>query len=194
MSHKRKLILIDKRFQLRFAFYVSSWIFGLSLVYPLVIQKLLDTLVRISSLDTTGVSFQQATAARETSIAALVLFQIIYLVITLFISIFLSHRIAGPLTKLKNVFKDFSEGKPVGMVRFRKSDHFHDLADDFNRIIESEVRRRKDSQLLLRRSIESIEKAIPYTEAQARIALEKSKADLGELLMHFKEKETAGAK
>lgn len=188
MSHKRKLILIDKRFQLRFAFYVSSWIFGLSLVYPLVIQKLLDTLVRISSLDSTGVSFQQASAARDSSITALVIFQLIYLVITLFISIFLSHRIAGPLMKLRNVFRDFSEGKAVERVRFRKSDHFHDLADDFNRIIEAEVRKRKESQLLLRRSVESIEKAIPYTEAQARIALEKAKAELNELLAHFETK------
>ena len=48
------------------------------------------------------------------------------------ISIFQSHKIAGPLFKVKRFLKSIREGKIPEKVAFRKGDHFQDLASDLN--------------------------------------------------------------
>ncbi|TWT85608.1 signal transduction histidine-protein kinase BaeS [Posidoniimonas polymericola] len=45
-----------------------------------------------------------------------------------------SHSIAGPVVRLKRVIGELADGRQVPSVEFRKADHWHDLADDFNRL------------------------------------------------------------
>ena len=61
-------------------------------------------------------------------------FIIIFLISVL--SIFWSHRIAGPLYRMRIILKDICEGKKVKEVRFRKSDEFKELAEDLNKLVE----------------------------------------------------------
>ncbi len=55
--------------------------------------------------------------------------------------VFQSHRIAGPLHNLKNKLhkirqlKDISEINMIEETRFRRSDYFHELADEYNKTI-----------------------------------------------------------
>lgn len=51
-----------------------------------------------------------------------------------------SHSIAGPVVRLKRVVGELADGKQVPRVTFRKNDHWHDLAADFNRL-NAEVER-----------------------------------------------------
>ena len=45
-----------------------------------------------------------------------------------------SHRHIGPIYRLRNALRDLADGKPVPTVRFRQSDMWGDLADEFNRV------------------------------------------------------------
>jgi len=44
----------------------------------------------------------------------------------------LSNRFAGPMFRLRRSMHDLAQGKPVATLRFRHSDFWQDLADDFN--------------------------------------------------------------
>ena len=69
---------------------------------------------------------------RKEIILLLAFFQIVFLLITFMISIFVSHRIAGPLYKLKNFLRQNGGGKLSPDLYFRKNDHFMDVAEEYN--------------------------------------------------------------
>jgi hypothetical protein len=48
----------------------------------------------------------------------------------------LTNRFAGPVRRLRNYLHQLAEGKPVPPLHFRKGDYWHDLANDFNRVVE----------------------------------------------------------
>ena len=68
-----------------------------------------------------------------------ILFAAVPLAIALIIwlSLFISHKIAGPLVRLNNGLQGLSEGKwPKVPMKFRKGDECHHLADQFNGMVE----------------------------------------------------------
>ena len=52
------------------------------------------------------------------------------------ISIFLSHRIAGPLFKIRRAMDDVTRGNFDQRITFRKNDHFMELQDTFNEMVQ----------------------------------------------------------
>ena len=53
------------------------------------------------------------------------------------ISIFISHRSAGPVYKFENTIKALASGEKVGEIWLRKRDEFYDLAEAINSLIKS---------------------------------------------------------
>lgn len=60
----------------------------------------------------------------------------IIFVIQTVIVIFISHRIAGPLQRLKKYMRRVGDGDFSVRLRFRTYDEIHDVADSFNQMIE----------------------------------------------------------
>ena len=50
--------------------------------------------------------------------------------------LFYSHRITGPMVRLRKYLQDACEGKPVGKLTFRKNDDFFDISDLINKFME----------------------------------------------------------
>jgi hypothetical protein len=48
----------------------------------------------------------------------------------------LTNRFAGPIYRLRNAIRAIVRGEKVPPVKFRKGDFWHDLADDFNAMLE----------------------------------------------------------
>jgi methyl-accepting chemotaxis protein len=167
--YRRSQVLIDKAFQLRFALYVVSWSFALSLVFPLLLQELLKSFIRYLALDPMGPPVQALQAKQNELTALLFAVEALFLGLTFLISIFLSHRIAGPVFKLKRAMREAAaNGYPA--IRFRSADHFQDLADTYNQLVET-VRRRADGAA---RARALIEQALPDAPAGARTTLEQA--------------------
>jgi nitrogen fixation/metabolism regulation signal transduction histidine kinase len=136
MPYRRSIFLINKNFQLKFAFFVCSWLFALSLVYPLIIHNLFEYFARYAELDPTGPPLAALKATRKDILVLLVLLECVFLGVTFLISIFISHRIAGPLYKLQNAFETARTGNLDQTLFFRKKDHFHEIAQSFNEMLE----------------------------------------------------------
>lgn len=53
-------------------------------------------------------------------------------------SVRLSHRLVGPILKLKNRLKEIAQGKSGDPLTFRENDFWKSLAEDFNRAFDSQ--------------------------------------------------------
>lgn len=93
-----------------------------------------------------GTAFQAMAAAYEMMnyyilMAVLVQF-CVSAAFVLLLALYYSHRIAGPIYKLKSAVKQYKNGEAVAGVRFRKSDFLQHLAQGFS-VLFAELTRRK---------------------------------------------------
>jgi methyl-accepting chemotaxis protein len=135
MRYRRSTFLINRPFQLRFSFYTVSWLTALSFVYPVIIYNLFGFFFHYVASDPMGPPVAGLLKTRQEILWLLILFQVIFLAVTFLISVFMSHRIAGPLYKLGRFFEQTKAGNLQHELRFRKRDHFQDLAEQYNEMI-----------------------------------------------------------
>lgn len=134
-SYKRRIYLIDRPFQFRFILYNVFVAIIVSLIYYAANQYFfwkLASLGRAAGLPTNHVFFEFI--GQQTGLMNRVFF-ITGLATTtlLFIhGIFMSHKIAGPIYRMRQHLLGIAGGKKPSPVRFRKGDYFPELADAFN--------------------------------------------------------------
>ena len=133
-GYKRKIYIVDKKFQFKFVimllFFILVTVFTVSFTTFYVIwqnvinefffvpeasKKLGDIYIRTSEL--------------------LILPMIVLSAIAGIAGILISHRIAGPVYRMKKVSEEIAKGNLCVNVKFRKSDELHDLADSMNAMI-----------------------------------------------------------
>ena len=62
----------------------------------------------------------------------------------------ISNRFVGPITRLRGGLKDLGKGNETGTMKFRDNDLWHQVADEFNSVLErvnsqeAEIKRLKD--------------------------------------------------
>jgi signal transduction histidine kinase len=66
----------------------------------------------------------------------LTLAQLALLGIVFVMSLFMSHKIAGPMYKLKNHITNLRSGRKYDHLFFRKGDNFPEIADEFNQFVD----------------------------------------------------------
>jgi len=133
-KYERKQYIVDKKFQYKFVLMLIFFIFLTVLTVsfttfyviwqnvieefffvPEASKKLGDIYLRTSEL--------------------LVLPLAVLAVIGAVAGIFISHRIAGPVYRIKKVSEEIAKGNLSINVKFRKGDELHDLADSMNSMI-----------------------------------------------------------
>lgn len=177
--YRRRIFLINRRFQLRFAFYVCSFLFALSFAYPLIIDSTFDFFIKTLAADPAAPSVVYLDQTRKELLSLLVLMEGVFLSIAFIISIFISHRVAGPLFKLGRYFREARDGNIEQKLFFRKNDYFQELCSDYNAMMESIQKRvnggGSGSQEDLSQSIHHV---IPLIENASTKADPKTRADL----------------
>jgi hypothetical protein len=136
MRHKRRNILVNPSFQLRFAIFNSSWIIGLSLMFPLLLDEAFSIITELAIQDPRGPEVAQVLAAKQDLMRNLYLFESSFILVVFALSVFLSHRVAGPLYKLDQYFREAARtGRLKGGLRFRSGDHFTEVAESYNAMV-----------------------------------------------------------
>ena len=65
----------------------------------------------------------------------IIILPIVFAVLAIIV-VFISHRIAGPLYRLKMYMEKVENGDYSVKLGFRKNDAIHDIADSFNRMVQ----------------------------------------------------------
>lgn len=129
-TYKRSNFIIDPKFQYRFSFFICSLVLVGSMFYPLTIYDLYQRL--IAALP----GSPQLEESRNVLIMWLSLSQLAMLGLVFVITIFVGHKIAGPMYKLKMYLNSMMAGEEYYKLNFRKGDNFHDVADSLNQFTE----------------------------------------------------------
>jgi len=80
------------------------------------------------------------------------------------IGIFLSHRVAGPLFRLKKHMSFVRNGNYSHEIKFRKKDQLHDMADSFNEMVMSLDIRKEIGILYIERLERILNKMISFSK------------------------------
>jgi methyl-accepting chemotaxis protein len=141
MAYRRSIFLINKPFQFRFSLYVCSWLVALSFIYPLIVQSLFDFVFKYMARDPAGPPVEALLNTRREVLTLLIALEVVFLLFSFLISIFMSHRIAGPLYKLSMFLKKAKGGDYSEDLYFRKADHFLELATEYNEMNQATKKR-----------------------------------------------------
>ena len=145
--------------------FISSLVLIASSPYPYVIYKIIESFFSkisegyCSNLETITFSFEQN---KKELILFLVAWQIGFAIFVFIISIFQSHKIAGPIYKLRKLLDEIKNGSIPQNIRFRNGDHFFDLADDVNEALEA-LRSKKNTDY---QYMEDVEKFLEEISSQ----------------------------
>lgn len=130
--YKRSVFLINPSFQLRFSLIVCSIIVISTIIYPVIIY---DFFQALSSANPSIA--KNVVAAQKDLILFLILIQVVITLLVFIVFIFFTHKIAGPLYKLKNHLAHIREGKAISPLTFRDGDYFHDVAEEVTLMLET---------------------------------------------------------
>ena len=133
MSEKiiRKRYIIKKGFQLRFMIIVIVSMLLIALVTSLSIYSaVMQTLV--AQFHGENLALIKHAITYKLFIRSLLLIFAIAIM-----SVFISHRIAGPVYKFERIIRELARGKKVEEFKLRKRDEFYELATAINDLIKS---------------------------------------------------------
>ncbi len=142
--YKRTIFIVDPKFQFKFSIMMCSLVFISSLFYPLIFLQIIDSLANQFPSASTEIA-----TLREQTMKLVVLWQIAFTAFTFICCILFTHKIAGPLYKLKRHLEALRGGIFGTKLYFRNGDYFHDLADDVNETIKSFQERFKDDSVYI---------------------------------------------
>jgi sensor histidine kinase YesM len=130
--YKRSVFLINPSFQLKFSLMVCSLIFLSSLIYPLLLWDFFTEIISLhpqlkNNLDSSTNEF----------LIYLSIVQILFTGLVFILTIFMTHKIAGPLYKLKNHLSSIRQGEPLTPLTFREGDYFQDVAEEISLFLET---------------------------------------------------------
>jgi len=133
-KYKRKILLIDRKFQYKYVFVllslllISVFMVAFTTFYVIwnqVIDEFFFVPEAAKKLSHIFVSTTWMVAAAS----------VILGVLSAMAGIFLSHKIAGPIYRVKKVAEQLKTGDLSAVVRFRKGDDLQELADTLNDMI-----------------------------------------------------------
>lgn len=130
--YKRSVFLVNPGFQLRFSVMVCSLIFLSSLIYPIILIDFFDEMSR-----TVPTVSENVLQARNELVLYLAIIQVLFILMVFVLFIFMTHKIAGPLYKLKSHLAAIRHGQSIGPLTFRNGDHFHDVAEEVSLFLET---------------------------------------------------------
>ncbi len=171
-TYRRRTLLINRPFQLRFCAYVCAWVLALCFIYPLIVGNLFDYFARYIALDPTHADIGMLYSTRRAVVGLLIVTEIVFIVLTFMLSLFMSHRIAGPVYKLRKTMDEFSKGSFDRKLFFRRKDYFPELADDFNLMVGNLRQREMHENEILATAATRIESAMKSSSESVKGELE----------------------
>lgn len=129
-NENRGKLLIDNRVQLSLVKRVTlHWVAFIALFLCIVFT--LELFLREP-----GVSLGQTVLLSLQKNALMLVLMAAIMPAFLYDTVKMSHRFAGPVSRLKHGLSSLATGQPVEKLNFRKGDFWGDLAEDFNRVVD----------------------------------------------------------
>jgi signal transduction histidine kinase len=187
-ENKRRIILINPGFQIRFSFYVCLMVFLASVIYPWTIYEVFAKI--ISELSATAPEIAaKLSDQRENLITVLVLFHLGMTGLIFIICIIFSHKIAGPIYKTRQILSIIRDGNLNERLSFRGGDYFPELAEDFNETFDEIQENYKNDFVYLSEVNAYLNNLALVVPDDKKVVLNEISQKLNEMQAHFNETE-----
>lgn len=133
---KRKIYLINRPFQIKFSLLISIIVVLISLVFPIAVYDIMNSFIDFAHNHNPS-AVTSITAQKKEILLNIIFSQAVIAAVFFLVSIFFSHKIAGPLYKLSMHLEKIRSHNRPGKLFFRKGDYFQDLAEDINKTFSS---------------------------------------------------------
>lgn len=180
MRNVRRHLLINPIFQLRFAALFCLAVLVFSAIFPLFVYSMFSALLQHPHFTQNPAALAALQQARYDLSIFLGLTFLVTLSTAFALAIFHSHRIAGPLYKLRMAMVAMQQGVLDKHIQFRTKDNFTEMADGFNAMTDAIFIRR-------RRDFERIHSVIPKLERLQRTLVGEEQALVTESLHALQE-------
>tara|TARA_B100000886_G_C20098570_1_gene356886 strand:+ start:98 stop:529 length:432 start_codon:yes stop_codon:yes gene_type:complete len=139
-GYKRKIILINPRFQLKVsAYFAFMSVINIAVFYGCIryfFQVFIDMGQEIG-LPKNHVYFMFMEDQMLTMNIVFLVTAALTIGLIMFFGVFISHKVAGPMYRFNNHLNDIADGnKEPGEIKFRDGDFFPEIAESFNRTIK----------------------------------------------------------
>ena len=127
----RRQYIVKKGFQIRFMIIIIAAMLLIALITGLSIYSaVMQTLINQFHGENLAL-IKQAITYKLFIRSLLLVFAIAIL------SVFISHRTAGPIYKFEQILRSLAQGKEVKEIKLRKRDEFYELASAINTLIQT---------------------------------------------------------
>lgn len=190
MEYKRRNYFINKRFQTRFilkfcALIAVGGILTIAILYPLAMRATTVSVVNSRVVVQTTADF-----ILPILLQTVVIVMVIVSIATIVVTLFVSHKIAGPLYRFKKVLQALAEGDFSGEFRIRRLDQLQDLADAFNNMIlkiRTELVALKNNFQSLKEKLDNITEQEIVEHKRAYLSeLKRISTELSKIIHYFK--------
>ena len=183
-TYKRKIYFIEKSFQTKFilkfcALAAVGGLLTIGILYLLAMQSTTVSFVNSRVVVRTTADFILPILIQTVAIVT-----VIVGLATILVTLFVSHKIAGPLYRFKKVIQALTEGDFSSDFKIRHLDQLQDLAETFNTMIvkiRTELKALRDNFAALKEKLDDIaehevvEHKRSYLSELKRISLELTK-------------------
>jgi hypothetical protein len=179
MAYNRNILIVDKTFQMRLCFIICSLVLIGSSIYFIALNDLFNQFISLNK------EFASKFSAIKTKLFTLLfIVQLAYLGIVFGFSLLITHRIAGPLYKLRMYLADIRNGADFRTLSFRDKDYFHNVAEDVTDTIEYLTQRSsEESEYLSEVStyLENISLVVPEDKKPVLFEIQKKLQDINDI-------------
>jgi methyl-accepting chemotaxis protein len=177
-KYKRTIFIVNPKFQFKFALFLCLLVFVTSLFWPATIMSIYDNLAAMQPE-----RMDEIYDMRNSLLFTLGFIEFSVIGIVFVIAIFISHKMAGPMFKLKNYLRNISDGNPASELYFRKGDYFTDVADDINVFVNSILTQRGED-------LEYLDEVAAYITNLSLVVPEDKKPVINEIIAKINEMRT----
>jgi methyl-accepting chemotaxis protein len=187
---KRHIYFIEKSFQARFIMKFCGLIglggiLTIGLLYLWAKEATTVSIVNSKVVVTTAANF-----ILPLLIQTVIIVTILVAIATIAITLFVSHKIAGPLYRFKKIIEAMGEGDFLSPVRIRKGDQLQDLAKIFDDMItknRTKIKALKADLSIFKEKLGNISESEILENKRAYLSeLKRISSEIDELIGHFK--------
>ena len=189
-THRRRHYFIEKKFQAKFILRFCILLFAGGLLTIGILYVLATQSTTVSIVNSRVVAKTTADFILPILIQTVIIVTLILSLAAIVLTLLVSHKIAGPLYRLKKTMQALEMGDFSLDFRLRRSDQLQDLSDAFNNMIKN-IRQGhqqlKDNFISLKEKLDNIsEQELPEHKRPALSELKKISQELNKIINNFK--------
>lgn len=189
-SNRRKTYLIERKFQLGFILKLFGLVAGGGLITVAVLYILATRSNTVAFVNSRVVVTTTANFILPILLQTVIAVMLIVGIGTFLVTLFFSHKVAGPLYHLKKAIKDAESGDLSVDFKLRHLDQLQELGDSFNAMIKKmreNIKGLKAGISELDEKLRSVnENDVPAEKRSALLESKKITQELNNNVKHFK--------